>query len=138
MKTKADILKEIKEVGFPDNEVAVSIEDFFGNENCTESCIGVNIFPNQPSPEKFHDVFKDLIATKKASKIFVRISDIDDPEEWFYSDTVYIIGNLTIEELNDSIEPLSPTFIYEEFFYGKPVNIPSIDNGEKIYSVWWD
>lgn len=138
MKTKAELLKEIKDIGFPDSEVAISMDDFFDNENYSEDCIGANIYPARPTPEKFYKVFKALIASKKADKIFVRISDIDEPENWFYSDTVYIIGSLTLDELKDSIETLCPDEIYEEFMYGKPVNIADINNGQKTYSLWWD
>ena len=138
MKTKADILKEINDVCFAENEVAISIDDFFGNENYSDSCIGVNIYPDPPAPEKFYEVLKELITSKKADRIFVRITDIEDPEEWFFSDTVYIIGSLTLEDLKKSIEILCPDEIYEEFMYGKPVNISDIDSRQKIYSVWWD
>ena len=138
MKTKADILKEIKETGFPDNEVAISLDDFFDNENYSDNCIGVNIYPDPPTPEKFYKIFKELIANKKADRIFVRISDIDEPEEWFYSDTVYVIGSLTLEELKNSIETLYPDEIYETFMYGKPANIADLDSGQKAYSIWWD
>lgn len=138
MKTKADILKKIKDIGFPDNEVAISMDDFFDNENYSDNCIGVNIYPDPPTPEKFYEVFKELIATGKADRIFVRISDIDEPEEWFYSDTVYVIGSLTLEELMNSIQTLCPDELYENFLYGKPANIEDLDIGQKAYSIWWD
>jgi hypothetical protein len=138
MKKKAELLKEIKDIGFPDSEVAISMEDFFDNENYSDECIGVNIYPDPPTSEKFYEVFKELIASMKADRIFVRISDIDEPENWFYSDTVYIIGSLTLEELKESIGILCPDEIYEEVMYGKPVNIADIDRGQKMYSVWWD
>jgi hypothetical protein len=138
MKTKTDIVEEIKRIGFPDNEVAISMDDFFDNENYSYNCIGVNIYPDAPTPEKFYEIFKELIASKKADRILVRISDIDEPEEWFYSDTVYVIGSLTLEELKNSIETLYPDEIYENFMYGKPANIADLDSGQKAYSIWWD
>jgi len=138
MRTKADILKEIKAFGFPGKEVAISMDDFFGSDKSSSASIGVNVYPVPPSPEKFHQIFKDLVSSKKADRIFVRISDADDPEEWFYTDTVYVIGNLSLEELQASIEVLEPDEIFEEWMYGKPVNVEDIKGEQKVYSIWWD
>lgn len=138
MKTKENILNEIKAFGFPRNEVVIGFDDFFNNTNYSNECIGVNIYPNQPKPEKFYEILKSLIASKKADCIFVRISDIDEPQNWFYSDTVYIIGSLSLDELKRSIEPLYPDEIYIGFMYGRPVNIGVFDENQNTYSVWWD
>lgn len=137
MKTKAEILNTIKYYGFPAKEVAISFTDFFNNDNCKDA-IGVNIEPEPPLAEKFHQVFKNLLDLGKADSILVRIADIDDPEDWFYSDTVYVIGNVTLEDLKAQIKELSPDEIYEEWMYGKPVNVDGLQNGQKIYSIWWD
>jgi hypothetical protein len=137
MLTKNDILNTIQDLGFPDNEVAISLDDFFDNPNCVDA-IGVNIYPDPPTTESFYQTFKELIHSKKADKIFVRISDADDPENWFFSDTIYVIGNLTLDELKTSIKELRPDEIYEEWINGKPGNIDDIQPGKKIYSIWWD
>lgn len=138
MRTKHDILSEIKKCDFPHKEVAISLDEFFDSTNCSDDCIGVNLYPEQPSHEVFYQTFKGLIASGKADKIFIRISDIDEPEDWFFTDTVYIIGNLTIDELKDAIKSLSPDEIYEDWSNGKPVNVETIGSGMKVYSVWWD
>lgn len=137
MKTKSEILTEIYQAGFPDNEVAITLNDFFDNTNCNDS-IGVNIYPNPPSIEKFHQVFKDLISQGKADNVYVRISDIEEPEEWFFSDTIYVIGSLSLDELKNQINVLRPDEIYENWMYGKPINIGNITNDKKIYSIFWD
>lgn len=138
MRTKDEIVKEIKGFGFPEHEVAITVDDFFENEYYSEGCIGANIYPDPPSPEKFYLILKDLISSKKIINVFVRICDINDPLDWFYSDTIYIVTNMTIEELKESIAILQPNEIYEHWMYGKPVNIKHVENGYKIYSVWWD
>ena len=115
---------------------------FFSNinfsEDYSEGCIGVNIYPDNPGPEKFYLILKELISSKKATEIFVRISDIDEPEEWFFSDTIYITTKLSLDELRESLEALKPDEIYEDWMYGKPANIGEIESGSKIYSVFWD
>ena len=138
MKTKVEILSEIKKSGFPEKEVAISIYDSFANENYSENCIGVNVYPDPPKPEKFYEVFSQLISNGKAERILVRISDIDDPKEWLFSDAVYVISKLEFEELKSCVISLSPTEIYEDFMYGKPENISAIDTGLRIYSIWWN
>jgi len=137
MKTKEDFVKEIIAAGFPENEVVIGIDDFFCNENFMEGCIGVNIYPDPPAPEKFYEVFKELLTSNKADTILVRISDIDDPKEWFYSDTVYVIGSLTLEDLNNAIEILRPDEV-DEVINGIHFKIQDLESGQKIYSMWWD
>lgn len=138
MRTKKDILEEIIGLGYPKNEIALKLDDFFDNEHCTEESIGVNVYPDQPAIANFFKTFKNLIASKKAGAVFVRICDIEEPEDWFFSDTVYVIGDLTLEELKDSVAHLFPDEIYDYWMYGKPINVPETKENEKIYSLWWD
>ena len=135
--TKAEILKKIQDLGYPENEVAIPLDDFFNSENCVDA-IGVNIYPDPPSCEKFYQVFKGLLSSEKADKIFVRISDTEEPENWFFSDTIYVIGNLTLEELKSKIEKLQSDDICKGWMYDEPVNIGEIQSGQNIYSIWWD
>jgi hypothetical protein len=137
MKTKPEILAKIQQLGFPDNEVAIELDDFFDNNNSNDS-IGVNIYPNPPSAEKFYQVFKNLIVSGKADNVYVRISDIEEPTEWFFSDTIYVIGALSLDELKNHINMLRPDEIYENWMYGKPINIENISNDKKVYSIFWD
>jgi hypothetical protein len=137
MKTKSEILAEIYQLGFPNKEVAILLDDFFDNTNCIDS-IGVNIYPNPPSIDKFYRVFKDLIISGKANNVYVRISDAEEPSEWFFSDTIYVIGTLSLNELKNHINELRPDEIYENWMYGKPISISIIPNGMSVYSIFWD
>ena len=57
MDKKTAILNELKKEGFPAKEVAVTLETFFeGNHD--NSSIGVNLYPHQPTPQQFYNVFK--------------------------------------------------------------------------------
>jgi hypothetical protein len=136
MDRKIEILERITKAGFPKKEVAVSVAEFFdGNEY--EGSIGANLYPEQPSLKFFHETFKTMLASDKVEHIFIRITDAED-SDWFYTDTVYIIGEITIEEVTEMLKELHPTEIYSDWMYKKPVNISDVSAGKIIYSVWWD
>jgi hypothetical protein len=134
MDKKTTILNQLKKDGFPDKEVAVTLETFFeGNQE--HSSIGVNLYPHQPTPQEFYDVFKKIKSSTKTENIFVRISNADDVD-WFYTDAVYIVGDWTADELREIVKDLQPDEIYKDWMYGKPVNIPATNS--KVLSLWWD
>ena len=134
MDKKTTILNELKKDGFPDKEVAVTLETFFeGNHG--DSSIGVNLYPHQPTPQEFYDVFKKIKSSNKTENIFVRISDADDVD-WFYTDAVYIVGNWTADEMREVVKDLHPDEIYDGWMYGKPANVPQTNS--KVLSLWWD
>lgn len=134
MDKKNAILKQLKADGFPNKEVAVSLESFFEGNNDFSS-IGVNVYPHQPSPQDFYKVLKTIKSSSKTENILVRISDADDVE-WFYSDAVYIVGNWTADEIRALVKDLHPDEIYEDWMYGKPVNVAQTNS--KVFTLWWD
>ncbi len=136
MNKKAEILEAITKAGFPKTEVAVSVDEFFDG-NVDDSSIGANLYPEQPSLQTFYDTFKTMLTSDKVENIFVRIADTED-SDWFYTDTVYVAGDATMEEVTEMLKALQPTEIYSDWLYGKPVNIPNVNTNKNIYSVWWD
>jgi hypothetical protein len=133
MDKKTKLLSEIKEDGFPQKEVAVSLDRFFIDNNDLGS-IGVNIDP-QPEPKEFYNVLLKIRSSRKTENIFVRISDADDTD-WFYTDAVYIVGDWTADEIKEMMKDLSPDEVYEGWLYGKPINIS--ETGNQVHTVWWD
>jgi len=133
---KSELIQKISEYDLSENEVVLTLDEFFyGNED--PGSIGVNI-PDQPSPQVFYQTFKLLLDNPKVDKILARIVEIGEPEDWFYSDTIYVIGDITIEELESSIAHLSFDEIYNEWMYGTPVNISEADKTKNVFSIWWD
>ena len=112
----------------------MTLETFFEGNN-ENSSIGVNLYPHQPTPQDFYNVFKKIKSSNKTENIFVRISDADEVE-WFYTDAVYIVGSWTAEEMKVIVKDLQPDEIYEDWMYGKPVNVPQTNS--KVLSLWWD
>jgi len=133
---KEELLKRIDTLGFPQTEVILTFEEFFEGNEC-ETSIGVNI-ARKPSITVFCDTFKKLLNDNLADKILVRVVDIEDPEEWIFSDTVYVIGDINIAQLEDRIKKLSPDDINEGWIYGEPVNVGEYDKSKKIYTIFWD
>lgn len=129
------VLQLVTQAGYPDKEVAVSLPDFFEG-NSDMGSIGVNIFPKQPTPQEFYSIFLALKASGKAEEILVRIADTED--DWFFTDTVYVIGSISMEELRDAVKTLEPDEIYTDWLYDKPSNIPDFGSEKKVYSLWWD
>jgi hypothetical protein len=134
MDRKIKIVNEIRKHGFPAKEVAVTLEEFFEGNN-DDASIGVNLYPHQPSPQDFYDVFKRIKDSEKTENIFVRISDAEEGD-WFYTDAVYVVGKWAPDELREVVRDLRPDEIYEGWMYGKPVNISQTN--DKVLSLWWD
>lgn len=135
MTNKEKLIEKINSLGFPGNEIVVTIDEFFEGNNDPGS-IGVNIYPNQPTPNDFYNKFKELKALNTIDDIYVRISDLEG--EWPYTDTVYVITTLNKDELAKLLSPLQPDEIYKGWMYKKPINAPKVLKGFSVYSVWWD
>jgi hypothetical protein len=134
---KPELLKKLNNLGFPEYEIILTFEEFFIGNECEES-IGVNLYPNKPPVAEFYQTFKKLLDENIADAIFIRIVDIEDPEEWIFSDTVYVIGNLTIKQLEEGIKNLIPDEINEGWIYGEPVNIGQYNKTKNIFTIFWD
>ena len=136
MSKKDKLFEKIESLGYPDNEILVTLEDFFeGNDDY--GSIGVNLYPHQPSPSDFYSKFKEIRQLDSVDNIYVRIADTKDGD-WAYTDAVYIVTTLTIPDLQKLLTDLQPDEIYEDWMYGKPKNAPDLTNNFKVYSAWWD
>lgn len=130
------LLAQIKKAGFPKKEVFVSVEDFFdGNED--DGSIGVNIYPNPPSLQKFKEVLTEIKNADKTSTLLIRIADIED-SDWFYSDMVFISGNYTLSNVKKLFKVLKPDEVYEGLMYNDRLNNISNQISGRSYSIWWD
>ena len=97
MDRRKKLLNKIKSDGFPDKEVVLTLDEFFiGNKDIYS--IEVNLYPDQPSPATFYETFKRLIQAGQVESVNVRIADVDDTE-WFFTDTVFIVGQITLDKL---------------------------------------
>jgi hypothetical protein len=136
MTNRENLIQKIQTLGFPDNEIIVTIEDFFeGNDDF--GSIGCNIYPDQPSLSDFYKRFKGIKQNESVDNIYIRIADIDDGI-WPFTDTVYVISNLKIDQIKELLVDLRPDEVYEDWMYGKPINAPELRPDMKVYSIFWD
>jgi len=146
---KLEYIKEFTElyglVGSPDTcelELVLPMDEFF--EWADSGSIGYNLCIPEPYIPLIHQTFKQIRDMDEVDEIFIRIMDTNEgmDEDWFSSDTVYVIGKLTKERLWDimnAVKPsISPDEIYEGWGYSVPVNIPYDIPESKVLSMWWD
>lgn len=120
-----------------DVELVVSLEDFFtGNDDL--GSIGCNLGDEQPSIQEFFETLKRIRSKPQVQDVLIRICDYDDPESWPYSDTVYIIASVPLEEVRDWVVSLNSDEVHAEWMYGKPDAAPEPKKGMTPYSMWWD
>ena len=97
------------------------------------------------SLDELFKVYKDIdpiipIALKKikssdrTENILIRSTGFEETDP--YIETMYIIGDYTLPEIQEMVKELTPSEVYENWMYGKPVNAPE-PNG-KVFSIWWD
>jgi hypothetical protein len=133
---KIELIQKLQAFGFPQKEVVLTFEEFFEGNAC-ETSIGVNV-PYKPPVAEFRNTFEKMLKDGVADNVWIRIVDIEDPEEWIFTDTVYVIGNLSIEHLKDYIKHLHADDVYEGWMYGEPVNAGEYDRSKKVYTLFWD
>src|SRR5690606_4061443 len=133
---KEELISRLETLGFPESEVILTFEEFFDGNEC-ESSIGVNV-DWKPSISVFRATFKELLDRELVDKVFVRVVDIEEPEEWVFSDTVYVIGKIDMQELSDKLRVLKPEDIQVGWYYGEPVNVGEYDQSKNIFTIYWD
>ena len=125
-------------------EIVLSLDEFF--EWADPGSIGYNFSIEEPLVPVFYRTFKQIRDLDEVEEIFIRIMDINDgyDEDWFSSDTVYVVGTLTKEKLSEimkSVQPdIYPDDIVEGWYWYKqpPVNLPYAILNSKVLSMWWD
>ena len=122
--------------------MVLPLDEFF--EWADPGSIGYNLSIDEPYIPLFYQTFKQIRDLDDVDEIYIRIMDINDGmnEDWFSSDTVYVIGTITKErlwEIMKAVTPeISPDDISEGWYYTSPVNLPFEIPNSKVLSMWWD
>ena len=125
-------------------EIVLPLDEFF--EWADPGSIGYNFYTEELLVPVFYRTFKQIRDLDEVEEIFIRIMDINDgyDEDWFSSDTVYVVDTLTKEKLSEimrSVQPdIYPDDITEDWYWHKqpPVNLPYEVPNSKVLSMWWD
>lgn len=118
--------------------VLISVANFFeGNEY--DASIGRCLNPH-PGIGTFKTIFEKLQQRPDVSGIYMLVADANPALDWPFTDTVYITGNISTEELSTFLAPLQPDEVgnIAEFDYEVPEAILEKHPEEKIQLVWWD
>ena len=137
MNQKEEILDRLDEAGYPENEFALQYDEFFTDIEDQE-VIGVNIPYDKPSTQEFYQVLQLIAEYPEVEGIYVRVADADYPQDWFYTYTVYIIGEMSTDLIRKLTEPLFPDEINPGWLYGFPVNLEKKLEKKRVVSLWWD
>jgi hypothetical protein len=144
-KDKRDILvKKYDLMNFKNRQelVLMTIDEFFDGNN-DEASIAPNLY-RKPEVSEYYKVFKELRNNPKIVDAFVEINEVIiyedgklNDNEWFYSDVIYIVGDITKEEVKEATKTLHP----DEVEYDKKRHIHNLDErfkNKNVVYVWWD
>ncbi len=118
----------------------VTLEEFFeGNDDY--GSIGYNFYPDQPAPSKFYRLFKSIRDKPEVTDVRVEVKDLEDPEGWPATDTVWII---TRASTNDVKAWLGQRFRADDILVGFPTDgyytrePYAVPEGMQAIGIWWD
>lgn len=122
--------------------VLLTLDEFFDGNN-DEASIAPN-FTEKPPIGEYYKSLKALADDPRNKAAFAEIKDINiypdghlREDEWFYTDVIYFIGDLTPEEIVAATAHLMP----DEVDYCTDSRLKNLQDrfqGSKIVYVWWD
>ena len=142
---KRDILvKKYDLLNFPNlkQPTLLTVDEFFDGNN-DEASIAPNLI-EKPNVAEYFKVLKNLSDNPKVNATFVKLNEVMiydngklNDNEWFFADMIYVIGDLTKEEIKEATKSLKP----DEVEYDSEIEIRSIATeykDKKIVYLWWD
>ncbi len=134
---KYDLLK------FPNikQPILLTVDEFFDGNN-DEASIAPNL-SEKPNMSKYYSILKNLADNPKTIVAFAEIKEVMlydgklNDNEWFYSDIIYFVGDLTKEEIKAATKSLMPDEVeYDNENRIKVLNKKYAD--KNVVYVWWD
>lgn len=111
----------------------LSLEEFFTGNNDMGS-IGCNL-SSHPGTELFYIIFMAIRERPDVSDVRVIIREFNDlPDEWPFSDTIYVVTSASQEVIYDLAEPLLPDDVKVDDTVTGLMPL----SGQHVVSVWWD
>jgi hypothetical protein len=114
----------------------VPIDHFFdGNDD--PGSIGCNLDPH-PGVDAFRQVLTNLLARPDIEAVYARISELDPGGGcWPFTDTVFVVGTVPPDELQEAVEELQPNEVGEAERFSVP---PAITERHRspVSVLWWD
>lgn len=139
---RAKLLKRISQHGDINDPATpkplVTLEEFFEGNNDFAS-IGYNL-ADAPAPHEFFAMLKQIRARPGVTDFRVEVKDLEDPEGWPATDTVWIITTASREEVRNWIpERIKPDDILADIgpATGKKEAL-TVPPGSHTWGLWWD
>lgn len=139
-------LESMKRFGDPESvRMVLPLHDYF--EGAHVGAIGCNLMQDN-AHELIYETLKKIKRRGDVEEIWVGITETleEDPEEWFYSDRIYVVGSITEEDLwkmweapcrSDDVHP-------DEMWHGwsapgnPPINLPHPIPESNVLLLVWD
>lgn len=144
-KSKRDqLVKKYNLLKFPNikQPVLLTVDEFFDGNN-DEASIAPNL-NNKPPMSEYYKLIKGLADNSKTINAFAELKDVMiydngqlNDSEWFYTDIIYFVGDLTKEEIKEATKILQP----DEVEYDTENRIKGLSEKYKdknVVYVWWD
>lgn len=114
----------------------VPIGEFFdGNDDL--GSIGCNLL-DHPGIEAFHAAFVRLQERDDVVAVYAQIAEVDPGEDcWPFSDTVFVVGSITPDDLAAELEGLEPDEVGAAEDFGAPEHLLQ-KHKESVLAAWWD
>ena len=114
----------------------VEVDQFFdGNDDL--GSIGCNLIEH-PGVDKFREVLASLQTRPDVDFVWVRITDLDPGEGcWPSTDTVFVIGSITADELREAVAVLQPDEVGLAAGFDVPPSLQRYPD-HQILVIWWD
>src|SRR5262245_5850331 len=116
----------------------VTLEEFFDGNSDTGS-IGYNL-PDPPTPKEFYDLLKGIRDRPGVKDVRVAVMDLEDPERWPSTDTIWIITSATLDQVKSWFpKRFAPDEIWDDFDKSaakfEAYNVPQ---GMRAVGAWYD
>lgn len=120
----------------PNAAPIAGIEQFFdGNED--EGSIGCNL-SEHPGLQAFRNVLVGLLSRADVAAVYAQIAEIDPGTGlWPFSDTVFVVGSISVRELAQLLAPLQPDEVAPASQEMVPAQVRESHSGQVLYA-WWD
>jgi hypothetical protein len=118
-------------------EPVVSLELFFdGNED--PGSIGCNL-SDHPGPARFYGVLSAVRDRPEVYSVWVGISEVIGPDEWPFSDHVYVVTTTSPAEVRSWAAALRPEEPGEDWWNDvPPLQEIEVPPHARLVTLWWD
>ena len=115
----------------------VPIERFFdGNDD--EGSIGCNL-SEHPGMDAFRETLCGLLRLPNVEAVYAQIAEIDPAEGlWPFSDTVFVVGTISAEELAEAVRELEPSSVGGGEDFDMPPLLAEMHDDLPVLAIWWD